>query len=260
MIKLEDVRAAVSGHGLVQAVDRVPTGAIRLETVFLYPEGSSVDLFLVEKEPLLESLVLSDLANTMAWLHDMQVKPWLSKKRQQLLTDAIRTYGVQLRGGALELPVHSVDDIVPGVVRLGQSCIRAADLYYTRRSSLQIAVNEDLEEVLVDTNSEFEANVELEGRYGKPIRVDFLVRGTRRQSAILTLATTTTSQAHVLANEVFRKWYDLDIPSRSEQRLTVFDDSHDVYKDDDLRRLSDKSVVIPLSDRTSIVDFLSAAA
>ena len=225
---LEAIRKAVAGHSLVRAVDQLPTGPVRFETAFLYPEGSSVDLFMVEDGPLLPAHRLSDLGNTMAWLHDVQVKPWLSKKRQQFLSDAIRTHGVVQRGGALERTLHTGDELMPGLISLGQACIRAADLVYTRRSSLQVPVNEDVEELLADTNLPFEADVVLDGRFG-PVRVDF------------------------------RKWFDLDMPNRSEERVTVFDDRHDVYRDEDLRRLREKSTVIALSDRVALADVLKAA-
>lgn len=40
--------------------------------------------------------------------------------------------------------------------------------------------------------------------------------------------------------------------------MTVFDDRYDVYRKEDLERLREKSQVIGLSDRTSIVDLLAA--
>lgn len=164
MLDLEHIRRVTEGHGLVRAVDALPTGPVRLETAFSYPEGSNIDLFVMEAGTLIPELRLSDLGNTMAWLHDVQVKPWLSKKRQQFLQDAMRAYGATMNGGALELRLGGLDEIVPGVVRLGQTCLRAADLVYTRRSSLQVPANEDLEEVLADTSLPYESNVELEGR------------------------------------------------------------------------------------------------
>lgn len=258
MMDINTIRATVAGHGLVRSVEPLPSGPMRIETAFLYPEGSSVDLYLVEDGALLPVTRLSDLGNTMAWLLDVQVKPWLSKKRQQLLTDALRTHGVVQRGGALELPIAAMGDLMGGIVSLGQACIRASDLVYTRRSSLQVPMNENVEEIIVDANLPFETDVELDGRFG-PVRVDFLVTGSRTSSAMLTLSSANSSQAHTLANEIFRKWHDLDSPSRAEQRITVFDDRSDAYKDADLRRLADKSTVIALSDRVTLEDVLRAA-
>ncbi|MGJ8495971.1 DUF1828 domain-containing protein, partial [Glaesserella parasuis] len=97
-----------------------------LETGFLYPDGSSVDVFVVEESALLRTIKLSDLGQTMSWLLDVQVKPWLSKKRQRFVEDALRVHGVHQAGGALELPLASLDGLVEGVVKLGQACVRVA--------------------------------------------------------------------------------------------------------------------------------------
>lgn len=258
MIDTAELQRKVAGHRLIRGVDRLPKGHVRLETEFLYPDGSSVDVFVVDDAPLLRKMKLTDLGQTMSWLLDVQVKPWLSKKRQRLVEDALRIYAVEQVGGALERPLTSVDDVMEGVVRLGQACVRVADLSYTRRSALQTGLSEDLEEFLADAELSFEANRELAGRYGAKVRVDFLVQGATLTSAVLALSSGSASQAHVVANEIFRKWHDLDVPERSEHRVTIFDDRYDVYRDDDMRRLHDMSDVVAISDRQTMKDLLAA--
>lgn len=260
MIDMQEVKNRVKGHNLVVGVDSLPRGHVRLETPFLYPDGSSVDVFLVEdeNEPLLPSRKLSDLGQTHSWLLDVQVRPWLSKKRQRFVEDALRLHGVEQQGGALERRLDSLDDLMDGIVHLGQACVRVADLIYTRRSSMQVSMTEEVEEFLSDAEVSYDANQELEGRHGNRVRVDFLVRGPRLSSAILTLSTGNASQSHVAANEIFSKWYDLDVPARTEQRITIFDDQFDVYRDRDLRRLRDLSNVVALSDRSTLRDLLAA--
>lgn len=258
MIDTNQIKALAAGHSLVRHVDELPKGHVRLETAFLYPDGSSVDVFVVEEIPLLQTLKLSDLGQTTSWLLDVQVRPWLSKKRQRFLEDALRLYDVKQAGGALERPLASPASLIDGLVKLGQACVRVADLTYTRRSALQSSVNEDLQEFLADAELEFEANQELEGRQGTKVRVDFLVKGPRVTSAVLALASGNSSQAHVAANEIFGRWYDLDVPERAEHRVTVFDDRFDVYREDDLRRLRNLSDVVALSDRQAMKDLLAA--
>jgi hypothetical protein len=255
---IEPVRRTTAGHALVRSVDELRSGPVRLETTFLYPDGSSVDVFVQQKDPLFPALTLTDLGQTMTWLLDVQVKPWASKKRQRFVEDALRLYGVHQEGGALELPIPSLDGLIPGVVKLGQACVRVADLTYTRRSSLQTGAVDEVEEVLSDVGVTYEPDAELVGRHGSPVRVDFLVHGATTTSAILTLASGNRSQAHALSNEIFSRWYDLDMPQRQEQRVTVFDDRVDVYRDEDLRRLKDVSDVVALSDRRTLRDLLAA--
>lgn len=258
MIDLDDIQTRLHGHALVRGVDRVPKGHVRLETAFLYPDGGSVDVFVVKEEPLFPRLKLSDLGQTISWLGDVQVRPWLSKKRQRLIEDALRIHHVRQSGGALEADLASLDDLVSGIVRLGQSCVRVADLTYTRRTALQVGISEEVEEVLAEADLDYETNVELEGRFGSKVRVDFLVPTVRRMSAILALSSANSSQAHIVANEIFRKWYDLVSPERSEQRITIFDDRYDVYRTEDLERLRDVSEVVALSERQLLVDLLAA--
>jgi hypothetical protein len=258
---LQYAQEQLDGHGLVRGLDLLSTGHVRIETMFLYPDGSSVDVFLVREadSPLLPPSRLTDLGQTMAWLLTMQVKPRQSKKRQALLEDALRLYRVEQRRGELVLPLEVVnDDIVQGVLGLGQACVRAADLSFTRRSSLYSPFRDEVEEVLVDTDLFYEPDVELVGRFEKRVPVDFLVHGPAAHFAILGLSSGSASAAHVQANEIFRKWFDLDIPERPEGRVTVFDDRVDVYRDDDLKRLETLSSIVALSDRQALLWHLTA--
>ncbi len=258
MPDIEEIRKLADGHSLIHGIDQLPKGYVRMETAFIYPDGSSVDVFVVDDAPLLRTLKLSDLGQTTSWLLDVQVRPWLSKKRQGLLEDALRSLDVRQEGGALERPLSSITQLIDGVVKLGQACVRVADLVYTKRSSLQTVVTEDIEELLADFELAFEPNGELIGRQGTKVRVDFLVHGARCDSALLALSSGNSNQAHTVANEIFRKWYDLDAPTRTEQRVTVFDDRYDIYRDEDLSRLRDLSDVVALSDKVALRDLLAA--
>jgi hypothetical protein len=252
------VEAALRDRSLVRSVDVVPRGHVRIGTSFLYPDGGAIDLFVVAQDPLFSTYKLTDLGQTTSWLLDVQVRPWLSKKRQRFVEDALRLYGVTQSGGAFERPLASLDELMQGIVLLGQACVRVADLTYTRRSALTSVVTEQVEEVLSDAGLVYEANAELVGRQGARVRVDFVVEGARRRSALLTLASGNSSQAHVQANEIFARWYDLDVPERAEQRVTVFDDRVDVYRDQDLKRLRSVSDVVALSDPGALADLLAA--
>lgn len=258
MTDVAHVQALLRGHTLVRSVEQIRTGPIRIETEFLYPDGSSIDLFLVEDQDLFRKNRLSDLGQTMSWLLDVQIKPWLSRKRQGFIEDALRIYGVEQRGGELVRTISGLDGLVPSIVALGQSCIRVADLMFTKRSAIVAAFTEQVEEVLSDVEVPYIPNAEIEGRHGRKVRVDFLAEGRSTKSAILTLSSGNTSQAHIAANEIFSRWYDLDIPTRDEQRVTLFDDRVDVYRKNDLERLRDLSQLVAFSDRQTLIDLVAA--
>jgi hypothetical protein len=262
MPNIQDIELLADKLCMVRSKDWVPRGHLRFETKFLYPDRSSVDLFVVndtQQQLLPGSPVLSDLGQTTAWLADVQVRPWQSKKRQRFLEDAIYVLGVRQSGGALETefaPNHQ--DLEDAIIRLGQACVRVADLSFTRRSSLVVTVTDEVEELISDADLAYQTNVPLQGRYGNVVFVDFLVEGRRRKSAVLTLAAQSTASAHVMATEVFRKHYDLDTPQRDEQRVTVLDDRVDVYRSEDIDRLRGVCEVVPLSARGDLAALLVA--
>lgn len=250
-----EIMAVLKGTALVRDVDQVNT-YIRCETMFLYPDGSSVDVFVGEDQPLFKRYILSDLGQTMTWLMDMQVKPWQSKRRQYLLEDAIRLYEVEQAGGALQLALASTADLVSGVIRLGQACVRVADLFYTRKLNLQTRFSEEVEEFLSDTDLPYDIDKEFTGRGGRQVRVDFVIHG-KRDSMMLTLSPGNSAhQAHVASLEAFRKWYDLG--DRNEPRVTVFDDRVDVYRTEDLERIRGQSDLIGISDTRTLLELLAA--
>lgn len=258
MNDVKEISEYLLGHKLVREVTQLERGHIRLETTFLYPDGGNIDLFLVKEGPLLPFQKLSDFGNTSSWLLDLQVRPWLSAKRRGMLEQALQSLDVKQAGGALEIDLPRLEGLMDGVVRLGQACIRMADLCYTRRSSLVSDFNETVEDIFNGSDLTYEGGVSVNGRYGKDVTVDYMVFGARKVSLVMGLATGNSSYAHTRANEVFRTWYDLDVPERTETKITIFDDSKDSYRDEDLKRIRDFSDVLPLSDRRSIHDLLAA--
>jgi hypothetical protein len=265
MITLNEVQQQLEDKSIVQTIDVVPRGHIRIMTGLLYPDGASVDIFVVNDTPPIlagvtpaQPLRLSDLGQTVAWLLDIGVRPWLSKKRQALVEDVLRINGVQQDGGELRLDLKPGDDLTVRVLRLAHSCIRVADLTLTRRASLQSPFSDDVEEVLADAELGFEVGAELMGRKRKPIRVDYLVTGQTRRSAVLALSALNAQSAHHSANEIFRKWYDLDVPGRTHYNVTVYDDRQSFHREEDLERLQDFSAVIPFSEKQTLIGHLAA--
>lgn len=244
---------------MVREIDRVQRGHVRMETKFKYPDGGSIDLFVKHSHPdlFLATRTLTDFGQTMSWLADMQVRPAQSKKRQRFVDDALRVLDVKQNGGALECDFEVAhDSLEDAVIRLGQACVRVADLAFTRRS-LPAPATEEVEEMLAEADLRYEPDATLVGQFGNVVTVDFLVWGRRSQSALLTLSSQTTHAAHASTNEVLRKLIDLE--KRDEQRVTVYDDRFEnVYKPEDLKRIEQRSVLVPLSDHDEAVALLAA--
>jgi hypothetical protein len=267
MIGLDEIRAQLGDRALVRRVDELTRGHVRITTSLLYPDGSFVDVFVRRDQPTRSGslsatpIVLSDLGQTTAWLLDVGIKPWLSKKRKTFIEDAISLYGVEQAGGELRLEIHSPEALVSGVLRLGQACIRVADLTFTRRDSLVEPIEEEFESFLSDAELPYHSNVELPGMFEKGVRVDFLVTGKSIESAVLMLTSTTASGAHTAANEVFRRWRDLrGVPSWNKQPITVLDHRRfKLFRDDDLKRIElEGSHIFGLDERKSLLSALAS--
>src|SRR3954462_5434389 len=82
---------------LVQECDVVRSGALRLSTPFVYPNGSNVDVFFQEEQSLFERYVLSDYGMTTIYLDNAQVKVDSTDRRRQILTDICAELGVDFR-------------------------------------------------------------------------------------------------------------------------------------------------------------------
>lgn len=99
MISIEEVRARTQGHASVIGVDTVRKGHIRIETVFQYPDGDGVDLFIRCDRA---ALTLSDLGQTTMWL----------------------SYLFDTEGVPLEVDLESLDGLLAGVETLGREAVR----------------------------------------------------------------------------------------------------------------------------------------
>lgn len=266
MITLADIRKAVGSHCMVweDGIEEISRGRIRIETRFRYPDGGSIELWFVQDTESLPQLrtvpKLSDLGETMTWLFHAQVKPWTSEKRRLFVQDVLSLYEIEREGGELMRRIDDVGQLGDEIIRLGQACLRVSDLVFTKRMTISSSVTEHVEAALDDADLSYVPDAEIAGRFGKRVRLDFMVKRPVRDSGILTLTSTTRSSAHYTANEIFTKWYDLQDSSAIERRVTVFDDRQQWYRDEDLERLEELSVVVPLTDTRRLVDILEAAA
>lgn len=267
MITLDQAMKAVGKHCLIWdgEIAQVAPGKLRFETKFKYPDGGSIELYLVQDVDALPQLRsparLTDLGETMTWLFHAQVKPWTSEKRRSFVKDVLELYGVEQDGGELVCTVSDVAELGNDISRLGQACLRISDLIFTKRMAITSSLVEQVESVLDDAEFSYAQDVEVTGRFGRPVRLDFVVQQAKQPPAgILTLMSTTRSTAHTTANEVFTKWYDVKESPALGRRLTVFDDRQKLYRLEDLERLEDVCDVVPMSDSKRLVSLLAEAA
>lgn len=238
------LRKLVEGFSLVKECDEIRNGMLRISTPFQYADGSHVDMFF--ERDLAQEWKLTDMGQTFAYLLDLHVKPWSSKRREQALSDICTSLGVSREGGQLfvRVPENRPDILTSAMVCLAQACLRVSDLAMTQRFRMVSAFRDDVEEFVANADLLYETQYALEGRYGKPVEVDFRIKGRATSSLVLTLSTANATAAHGLCNEVFRRWYDLEHHRSEHLFLTAYDTTTDVFREDDLHRLRDVSAVL----------------
>lgn len=242
----EQLAGFVNRYSLISGCDVVRNDTLRIATQFRYPNGSQIDLFLVEQEDQERKYLLSDFGQTTEYLLEVAVKPWSTKKRQQVVADICRILQIEQEGGQLQVSLTEAEmaSFPEAIVRLAQACIRMSDLINTQKFQPTRTFNEEVEEFISAVELPYDSNVALRGAYGKDVKVDYYVKGRRTESLVQTLSTQSTAAAHSLATETFRKWYDLSNYHSKYSFLSIFDTTNDVLREDDVARLQDVSTVV----------------
>ena len=247
-IDCSNLSELVSAIPLVQACDTIRDGILRLMTPFQYPNGESIDLFLKPTGPLFDEFVLTDLGQTTSYLLDMQVKPWATNKRRQIVEDVCRSLGVQAIGGEIQCGINlgETRDLATPMMNLAQACLRISDLAFSARLWSAGSFKDDLEEFLSSAlGLPYETDVIELGIGGEPVKFDFRISGETSVSLVLALSAASTVPAHRLSNEALSRWFGLGRSRKSgQQRFTILDDSHDVFKEADLKKVATLSTIL----------------
>jgi hypothetical protein len=240
----EQIKSAVAEFSLVKACDDIRNGMLRLATPFQYPNGAGVDLFLGTKPELFDKWVLTDLGQTTAWLLDLNLKLWTTEKRKQIVADICNGLDVTQDGGQFQLVLADMKQLPDAMVRLSQACLRVADLAFTQRLRVASEFNEDFEEFLDLADASYLQDFSIQGQFGKIVKVNFKVKGHRSETLVQTLSTPSRVASHNMSTEAFVRWHDLQ-PHRSHfQFLTIYDTTNDSFRDDDLARLNNISLLM----------------
>ena len=241
---------------LVQQCDVIKNGAIRISTPFRYPNGSFIDVFL---RPINDGYhVLSDGGQTTDYVSDMQFNLWASKKRRTLIDDICEPLGVKHEDESFEimLPPHELNDLSHAIVRLAQVCLRATDLIYTQRAPNVGSFQDEIEDFFSIKHLSYESEVAFPDDAGKPVKVDFKVKGERLSSLVQTLSGRTS--LHAQANERLSKWVDLEPHKQTHQFITVIDQAVGLQPAD-VRRLEKFSQVFSYpADQEQFYDTVAA--
>lgn len=252
--RCESLRRIVNDLPLVQECDEVSNGALRMSTPFLYPNGEHVDVFLESSSPLLQHYALSDFGQTGLFLRDSHIQYGVTAKKRQVLEDVLHQCGVSLKQGDLRIELLDDDlrDISDAIFRLARACTRIADFYLHQRLRSANPFKDDVEEFFEASKLLYIPDARVMGKFKKEIKLDFSVFSGALVSHVLVLASMNESSAHSSANEIFRKWYDLE---GSTNLVTIYNSASPAIRPEDIARLRERSSVISYPEEQ---DFLAS--
>ena len=233
---------------------------LRVRTPYLYPDGDNIDLFCKVEGHV---VTVSDLAETTGWLRMQSAAMRRSPKQRRLIEDTCVTHGIEFYRGMLQARCRQDDELAQVVTRVAQAALRVSDLWFTFRTQAVQFIVDDVADFLTECAFGFDRNERLAGRSGRGWVVDFHVRTELRSSLVQVLSTGSRASAHRISEHVLAAWHDLNHLAAGPEALTfvsLFDDTADVWADEDFRLVEPLSVVSCWSRPDELASILSEAA
>lgn len=231
---------------------------VQVRTPFVYPDGHIIDLYMRSDD---DRWMASDLGETHRWL---DAHAWSEKRtpaQQELIHQICTTLGIQEARNALVIQVDEPADTAEAVTRLAQAASRVADIWFTFRAKLGESVRDQVEDFLVQKKIVFEREVRRAGKSGTTWKLDFETISPRQKSWVLVLSTGSRGAASQIRDHAVAAWVDLGAGQDNGSALvSLFDDTMDVWKDEDFRQLEAVSTVALWSNPEDFLSHLGRAA
>jgi len=231
----------------------------RIRTPYLYPDGDVIDLFLREQDGV---LTLTDLGETLRWFRLQTTSPKRSPKQRQMIEDVCLNHGVELFKGMLVARVSRPEALASTVMRMSQAALRVSDLWFSLQNRAVESITDEVAEFLSEHEIRYERAEKIPGRSGRIWAVDFHTWTPRRSSLVYVLSTGSRASAKSVVEHVVASWYDLSHMKVGVQALSfvsLFDDTLDVWAEQDLRLAGDLSEVARWSRPDEFEAMLKAA-
>lgn len=228
-------------------------------TGYLYPDGDNIDLFCKRNGDV---ITVTDLGETNRWLRSQTLSPRRTPKQHALLQDACLTHGVEFYKGMLLARCRPGDSLAAVVTRVAQAALRVSDLWFTFRNRAVESATDEVADLLSERKLPFDRAEKLAGRSGRSWTVDFHVRVPTQSSLIYVLSTGSRSAARSVTEHVVTAWYDLNHLVAGPEALrfvSLFDDTVDVWSEEDFRLVGELSTVTRWSEPERFVEVLEAA-
>ena len=229
----------------------------RIRTPYLYPDGDNIDVFCKAQG---STITVSDLGETTRWLRMQTVSPRRSPKQRVLIQDVARTHGVELYRGILLARCGAEEKIADVVTRVAQAALRVSDLWFTFRTRSVESSSDEVADFLTERELPFSRGEKLAGRSGRSWTIDFHVRVPQRSSLVCVLSTGSRTVASKVSEHVVASWFDLNhlaVGPEALQFVSLFEDTVDVWSDNDFKLVEELSTVVRWSEPDRLADVLT---
>lgn len=259
-IDCTNIQTLASRIKLIRECDRIRNGWLRMSTAFKYPNGSSVDIFVSNVLDASGRLTISDQGQTFAYLAEQGIRPWTTTKRKQMVQDICSSLGVKNENGELTIQLPPVPDqtIADSLVLLGQACIRIGEMQWAQRIKSNTTFEDEVEEFIESLALAYQPKPHLIGTQNSSVKADYVIHGRSTKTIIQTVSTANAATARGKANEILRRWVELENHRTAYNFITVFDASNDAFKENDIALLGERSMTIAFPDEKD--EFKAAVA
>src|SRR5207244_3118379 len=146
--------------------------------------------------------------------------------------------------GMLTVRLKNSHDLSEALMRLSQAALRVADLWFTFRTRAVESITDEVAAFLREREMPFDQAERIPGRSGRIWTIDFHTRHPNTSSLVCVLSTGSRVAARGIAEHVVAAWYDLShlkVGRESIKFVSLFDDTLDVWSDEDFKLVSDLS-------------------
>lgn len=235
-----------------------PNEGVRVRTPMLYPDGSVVDVFVLERG---SGYVVTDFGDALGWLWLQSVSQRRSGRQEMLVQDVCQTLRIELFNDQLVLRAISHDTLGEAVLRVAQAAVRVSDLWFTLRSQSLRTTADEVDEWLREKRIPFQRNVSKQGRSTRDWIVNFETQTDNWTSFVFLLSTGSRGAAHRITEHVVTGCVDLNHLKVAQPNLafvSLFDDTEDVWRPEDFLLVEGFSEIARWSDPDGLERMLTA--
>lgn len=197
---------------------------IALTTPFFYPDGDEIELYIQFRE---DSLVLSDMGETLRYLDTYLFDVFGTKKRRNIVYEIIRSNNVRLSKGIIYAIIKNPQNFLDAAINICQAIIRISDLLYTAKGQSFAAFEEEVKSFLDDKKLNYQEDFRVETSVSS-YNFEFAIE-TQKGIKLLKLVNASKKKTNPPIDRIVRIWFDISTELNheypKENRITLIDDS-----------------------------------